>query len=139
MGSCHVSGPVISIHLNTYHSRMSIHPAKFQYIKYILYYSFNTADRTSCSISINVSTSPSTSLDTSWRDSIHASTSFNTSCHENNTSDTSSIHFNTSRLFSIHHSTSPKIWIHPNTTSMYWDVLDVNTSNTSFNTSPAIC
>ena len=67
------------IHLNPYHSRMSIHPAKFQYIQYILYYSVNTADSTSCSISIHVSTSPSTSLDTSWRDSIHASTSFNTS------------------------------------------------------------
>ncbi len=139
---------LVSLHLSTSHHGCSIHPAKSQYIQYILPWTCNTANRTSCKFSIHLNTSPVPQL-------IHSgaiiNTSFNTSCQENNTSNTSTS-FNTLQYILPFFSTSDVLddvldvltsntsfdtsqyillffLIHHNTSSMYWDVLDVNTSS----------
>ncbi len=113
---------LVSLHLSTSHHGCSIHPAKSQCIQYILPWTCNTANSTSCKFSIHLNTSPVPQL-------IHPGaiikTSFNTSCQENNISNTS---FNTLE------------YILPffNTSDVLDDVLDVLTSKTSFDTSQYI-
>jgi hypothetical protein len=109
---------LVSLHLSASHHGCSIHPAKSQYIQYILPWTWNTANSTSCKFSIHLNTSPVPQL-------IHPgaiiNTSFNTSCQDNNTSNTS---FNTLEYILPFFNTS--------------DVLDDYTSNTSFDTSQYI-